>query len=370
MENFNEQRRFAPSDIVVDFFADEINQKDVLEEISAFGDDELNVAFKNLFEPAAERKDPYLTGKGRVTAQQISLLDISPDPELQKNILQRSSREDILFFLSKFRLCMVAEYMLLKRNDLEMAQFYFERYTLYPSVQEYLVSKALIDENYRKLLLNYLIFNPLAYNARLILVAAHDDELMKAYVDNYPLGQSVIFAICQGKKEKAQIDYVYRFLRYPLDKFALAMLVRSSKKCANLPQNAWVYDVRDELKLLAGCDDVVFERTLSLEEELYLVRLPQTNLLKAYLKRFCLQPETEMLLVRRNDFQLANLYFESHTVTFDLVKLMVKEDLEQALWAYMKHHRVSSNLFRLLNVASTSRIKQLFKQHQLFDSVF
>lgn len=51
------------------WFRGERNQKSILDEISAFGDEELNASYQRFFEASESEKDAYLTGNGVVTAQ-------------------------------------------------------------------------------------------------------------------------------------------------------------------------------------------------------------------------------------------------------------------------------------------------------------
>ena len=362
MANFDEKEKFSQQDSVMGFFADESNQKDVLNEISAFGDEELNASFKRLFEASEKDDDSYLIRSGRVTARQISQMTSAPEPELQKDILQRSLKEDILLLLGRFHLCMAAEYMLLRRGDMELLRFYFERYELFGETQEYLVKKALRDEMFENIFLNYISFRPLVKMARMLLIMAQNDKLTAAYVARYPLGTSVINGSCCFHLPR--IDFVAQHLAHPEDKLALALAIRATPKCAHKAKYAWALDVRAELTQLAGRDDVCITHYLTADEEVFLAELPETNLLKMYAKRSFLSQKAEKALLRHNDKELAEAYFETrhYSLGADLVEWMIKEDLDQAFLVFAQHSVMTYQLFRLLQKSASGKIKALLKK--------
>lgn len=367
MANFDENALLQQGNSAMDYFANESNQKNVLDEISAFGDEELNASFKRLFEASDRENDAYLTGSGKVTVEQISRFNSAPEPELQKDILLHSSKETVLLLLSKFRLCLAAEYTLLQRLDADVVLFYFERYPLYPTAQEYLVKKALKSDEYKELLLAYISYRALCSRAKSLLISLQATELLEAYVAKYPIGQMPIFTTCPGRT--LRIDFVKQFLRFPLDKLTLALVIRTTPKFAQFRKYAWAYNVCSELEQLKGNDKVFFAIELSDDEAKFLVDLPETKLLTAYIRRFRLPYEAEEALLRRNLFELTHFYLSKYSIPFCRVELMVKEDLDKAFLAYAKFNKMSYRLFTLLQKSAHGKIKSLVWEQKLFTHI-
>lgn len=367
MRNFDENALFTQGGSALDCFRGERNQKSILDEISAFGDEELNASYQRFFEASESEKDAYLTGKGLVTAQQISLMLETPEPEIQKDILQHSTMEDILFYLSKFRLCLAVEYMLLRRRDLELARFYFEHYALYPTTQEYLVRKALKDEMFFKMFLEYILFRPLEVNARKLLIASENDEIVEAYVARYPFEFVAIDDTCCYRL--ARIDFMMKHLSRLEDKIALAMVIRKTPKCAKHRKYNWAYDVRAELQQLADCNLSYWGYYLNADEEVFLAGLPQTGLLISYLKHAFLTKKAQEVILRRNEKELATAYFEAqkYRVDGELVEMMIKEDLDQSFVTYAEHIEMTYYLFMLLQRSAHGKIKDLMQKTKMFN---
>lgn len=367
MKNFDENALFAHGGSALDCFNDGRSQKSILDEISAFGDEELNASYQRFFEPSESEKDAYLTGKGLVTAQQISLMLSEPEPEIQKDILQHSTMEDILFYLSKFRLCLAVEYMLLRRRDLELARFYFEHYALYSTTQEYLVRKALKDEVFFNMFLEYISFRPLEVNARKLLIASENDEIVEAYVARYPLEFSAIDDTCCYRLTR--IDFMMKHLSRLEDKIALAMVIRKTPKCAKLGKYNWAYDVRDDLKQLADCSLSYWGYHLNVDEEVFLAGLSQTALFISYFKHAFLSKKAQEILLRRNEKELAEAFFDTqnYRVDLELVEMMIKEDLDQSFVTYAEHTEMTYHLFMLLQRLAHGKIKDLMIKTKMFN---
>ena len=178
--------------------------------------------------------------------------------------------------------------------------FYFEHYAFYPTTQEYLVRKALKDEMFFKMFLEYISFRPLEVNARKLLIASENDEIVEAYVARYPLEFVAIDDTCCYRL--ARIDFMMKHLSRLEDKIALAMVIRKTPKCAKHRKYNWAYDVRDDLKQLADCDLSYWGYHLNADEEVFLAGLPQSALFISYLKHAFLSKKAQEILLRDGVF--------------------------------------------------------------------
>lgn len=333
MEKLNEKTLHDQSYSDFDCFISGVNQERVLNEISSFGDKELLASFEKMFETSDEEEtDPYLTGPGVVGVEQISLMTVCPDIELQKDILQHSSKEAQVLLISKFKLDKQIERFMLHFCSEEVILAYFERYQLYDLAQDYLVRHALENDYYKKLFFAYVAKHPLDSLMVIPLIKAHADAFLKAYVANNALGYGAISWCFRSKK----LDYVQQFIHHPLDKLIETLFLRKYANKVRKYHYDWVRDVQSELKQLTGRERMCFAAPLSSEEEKCLVKLPNTQLLKCYVERYLLSEdhEKEMLYCQNNS--LLECYFIRHGLRYSSFVEILKNDWLEMFLLYKR----------------------------------
>lgn len=320
------------------FILSEVNQKKVLNKISAFGDKELLKSFQKMFEASNEEEaDSYLTGADIVGVEQISMMTVCPEFNLQKDILQHSPKEAQVLLVSKFRLDRQNERFMLRFCSEEVILAYFECHQLDDPAQDYLVRHALENDYYKRLLFAYGAKQSLNSSRVIPLIKKQEDAFLKAYVVNNPLGYRAIYWCSRNGKW----DYIQQFIHHPLDKLIVTLFHRKSANTNRNDNYELVCDVQTELKQLTGRERMCFAAPLSPEEENCLVKLPNTHLLYCYVQRYILSAANEKELLYCQNKIILEYYFKRHGLRYSSFVEILKNDWLEMFLLYKRVRSIS-----------------------------
>lgn len=395
MRNFDENLLKASGLSAEDFFADEKNQQNVMDEIAAFGDGELTAAFGNLFNPP-EGEDAYLTGNAFFSVEEVLRIGKVPEKDMQLKIVRHSPRDAVEALIGLGHLCAEAEWALFKR-DAVLFGAYLERFRPYPRTFELLVRDALgiaapnaaeKATQWRKQAIDVLKQAFAAYSLSdkeqdVLAFAAQKggtaSELAAAYIAHRPLSEAVLRRLLLGRAEKFIASYQAFFplgaaagdipdageaavlfwfprLRRPEDKIALALGVRRKMPFGTQKKLLFCRDVSLLLQKAGAKDTPVISSPLTPKEECVLVQHPNKEMARSYLLRFPLSEQALNMVLKTKNYALFNVYVDRYELPAAVIQAIISGPYEKMFQSYVRRHRLKGDMLAYLRCKGTKEM--------------
>lgn len=376
MKKFDESLLLESGMSAEDYFADEENQQNIMDEIAEFQDEELATAFSRLFNPPA-REDAYLTGRIKITAEEVAKMHVLPEGHIQAEVASGGTAEMVQALFKLGRLCPDAELALFRRGDMALIEQSLANGVPYASTLETLVRAAAKDGEMpaitakRQVIARQvlpLVFQKcpyLPYRAEEALVlAAEQSEEMKqlfiAYVKQHCLSLylqekmirqkrlALLGLYFQYQSAEALLRFMprmgwndiksfFKLLQRPEDKLFFALYVRGSvinatslfPFCRIL--TGFIRQIGAKAKLPG-----VITQWMSPEEQCALVTHPNKQLLRCYRRELC--PAAQEELIRHAPMPQFNFYIEQRRLDSDSVKMIIRENYFEQFRSYVRHY--------------------------------
>lgn len=356
MGNFSESTLLASGMSAVDFFANKGNQESVLEEISVFGDAELNAAFVQLFNPPAAA-DPYLTGSAAITESEIAQMQAAPDNDVQQEIVRHSSGEAVRCLIARFRLSLAGERALLQRKDKSLLEFYFSRYALYEEAQVLLARTAAKKQAWYEILLAYIARHELCVEALAEVVRHQLQIVLMAYLERYSLGDSALGFLKLGAstaEDRKKIDFLLPLLFRSQDKLVLSLEIREHSRLARLKAYTFCRDVSALLRELPTDATVKISLRLTPKEECVLINSGNRQMFMLY--GYGLSTEGERTLIDQNDEQMFSEYINRRALSDAGISYLIREGKNDLFRTYVCRRRLNREMRAFLHCYGSSQM--------------
>ncbi len=211
--------------------------------------------------------------------------------------------------------------------------------------------------------------------AQCALVEKHSDDVLKAFIEKYPLCDEAQSVMVEKRNDDVIKAY---FKKYPLCEAAETMMV---KKCSDDFIKAYFekYELFQETQSVMvekRSDDVIktyFEKySLCEAAETMMVKKCSDDFIKAYFEKHALWDEVaEKLMIEKCSGDVIKVYVEKYTLCDDAQQLMIEKCSDDIIKVYVEKHKLWSHKAQCLMVKKCSAdvIKAYFEKDPLSHDV-